>query len=71
MSTYPDEYKDFLLTDDEYVARTSRKLAGDATLRFRHRNRGPIDNEDFEDFKDDLDEDEDYDYFEDDDESKW
>lgn len=44
MRTHHDKYEDFLLTDDEYIARISRKLADATRWRFRHKFRGAGDD---------------------------
>jgi hypothetical protein len=67
MRTHHDKYQDFLLTDDEYISRISRKLADEARLRSRHRNREPGDDEDFEGYEDDLDDEKELEYVEDED----
>jgi hypothetical protein len=66
MRTYPDKYEDFLLTDDEYISRISRKLADAARWRSRHRNREAGDDlDDFDEIDSDFDEDPELENFDD------
>lgn len=59
MNTSPDEFEDFLLSDDDYIARISKRLADEAANRSRHKNRRPGD-EIFDGYDDaDTDDDED------------
>lgn len=74
MRKHYDSFEDFLLTDDEYVARLGRKFYEGPKWRRQHKRSEPEFDEDFEGYDDDYDAYDDenykyehYDYYEDDD----